>query len=276
MKKLCSAALLFFFASNCSFAQYYYKDILSTDELLRSMQSYKDNKIHTIRIKSFEDDGSESDGFFCEKRIAKDYRKTELFTRSNISSTSLLTTNFNKDGKLVSTVDSSNLAVTKNYYRYDDKNRIASFSSSVRSQDDDFANEIYEEHIYTYNDNDQPVKMIRVKNNGDSTAIFFANDENNNVAIEKDSKTGAKYYYYYDAKKRLSDIVQANDFRNNLHPDYIFEYNQQNQVTQMTATEEGGNDYFVWKYAYDNGLRIREKCFTKERKLMGSVEYEYK
>lgn len=276
MKKILLLSFLCAGISSVSFAQFYYKDILSNNELISTMARYKENKVRTVNIKSFEDDGSPSDGFFCERKISKDYKKSELFTRSNISASSLFVSLFNNEGKLLSTTDSSEISITKNSYTYDSKNRIHSILSSVRSQDDDFTNAILEEHIYEYNDRDQPVKMTRVKNNYDSTVILFANDERNNVAIEKDTKNGSKYYYYYDAKNRLTDIVQANDFRTNLHPDYIFEYNSANQVSQMTATEEGGNDYYVWKYTYDNGLRIREKCFTKERRLMGSVEYEYK
>ncbi len=276
IKKISLFAFLIAFFHTASFAQYYYKDILSNADLLKTMALYKENKVRSVAIKSFEDDGEASDGFFCEKKISRDYKKVELFTRSNISASSVFTSIFKDDGKLLTTVDSSEIAITKNSYFYDSKNRIRSILSSVRSQDDDFTNAITEEHIYTYNDQDQPVKMVRVKNNIDSIVFLFANDERNMVAIEKDTKSGAKYYYYYDAKGRLTDIVQANDLRTNLNPDYIFEYNSASQVTQMTSTEEGGNDYFVWKYTYDNGLRVREKCYTKERKLMGSVEYEYK
>ena len=56
----------------------------------------------------------------------------------------------------------------------------------------------------------------------------------------------------------------------------MFEYNSAGKITQMTAVEEGSNNYFIWKYTYDNGLRIKEKCFTNEKRLMGSIEYEYK
>ena len=275
MKKIIFLSFFFAGSAGSAFAQFYYKDILSNQQTLATMASYKENKIRTIKINSFEDDGSPSDGFFCEKKITKDYKKTELFTRSNISSTSLMTSTFNADGRLMSTVDSSMISVTKSKYTYDSKGQLIAITSSATSQDDDFTNEILEEHLYEYNERSQPVKMIKVKNRKDSTIILFSNDENNNVAIEKDSKTGSKYYYYYDTKKRLTDIVQANDFRTSLHPDYIFEYNSGNQITQMTVTEEGGNDYFVWKYSYENGLRTREKCYTKERKLMGSIEYEY-
>ena len=144
----------------------------------------------------------------------------------------------------------------------------------VRSKDD-FDNSITEEHIYTY-ENNKPVKMARVKNGRDTTDILFSLDDNGNVAIEKDTKNGTKFYYYYDAKNRLTDIVQENEYSKNLKPDYVFEYNNAGLITQMTAVEEGSKNYFVWKYSYENGMRIKERCFTDERRLMGSIEYEYK
>ena len=71
--------------------------------------------------------------------------------------------------------------------------------------------------------------------------------------------------------------MQENDFKTRMMPDYLFEYNHSaGYLTQMTTTEEGGNYYYIWKYNYENGLRVREKCFNKEKKLMGSIEYEYK
>ncbi|MBP9098000.1 MAG: hypothetical protein KBF74_04230 [Ferruginibacter sp.] len=256
-------------------AQYYYRDIISNKQLLAEMAIYKENKIRSIKIKSFEDDGTESDGFFCEKKISKDYRKTELFTRSNISGISLFISLFNDKGQLLSTSDSSEIAVSVNKYSYDKDGRLSSILSIIKSSDDDFTNEIQEEHIYYYNSINLPEKMIRVKNKYDSIAIFFALDENNNLGIEKDSKNGFKYYYYYDNKNRITDIVHSNDATTKLLPDYLFEYNNAGQLVQMTNTEEGGSNYFVWKYSYDNGLRNREKCYSKERKLMGSIEYEY-
>ncbi len=277
MKKIGLLLSLFCTAGASSFAQYYYKDILSNNQLMTDMAAYKLNKVKLINIKSFEDDGSPSEGFFCQKRFSKDYGKAELFTRSNISGASLLTSTFNNKGQLLRTHDSSAISVTSNLYAYDEKGRIHSITSTVRSQDDDFRNEIIEQHIYAYNEQDKPLQMTRVKNKRDSTTILFALDEQGNPGIEKDTKSGAKFYYYYDAKKRLTDIVQANDLKSGLVPDYMFEYNNSaGLLSQMTTTEEGGNYYFVWKYTYDNGLRVKEKCFSKERRLMGSIEYEYK
>jgi hypothetical protein len=94
--------------------------------------------------------------------------------------------------------------------------------------------------------------------------------------VEKDTKNATKFYYYYDNKNRLTDIVQATEYSKSLKPDYMYEYNSTGQITQMTAVEEGSNNYFVWKYSYDNGMRVKEKCFTNEKRLMGSITYEYK
>ena len=256
-------------------AQYYYKDLVSNAQVVADMKAYKANKIKKIVLKSFEDNGEESRGFFCEKKLNRDYLKAELYTRADISAASLFTSTFDKEGKLLNSYDSSLLSVTHIVYNYNPENLINSITSTVRSTDEDFSNEIKEEHFYKY-DNGKPLKITRVKNGRDSTDILFALDDNGNVAIEKDTKNGTKFFYYYDAKNRLTDIVQANEYSQRAKPDYIFEYNNAGLVTQMTAVEEGSKSFYVWKYNYENGLRIKERCFTDERKLMGSIEYEYK
>lgn len=240
------------------------------------MQRYKQNNIRTVKIKSFEDDGTASDGFFGERRISKDYKKSEVMTRSNVSGMSLMTTYFDESGKLLSTADSSEIATTRTSYTYDADGRVSKIATSLRSADDDFVNEILEEHYYVYGDEFNPFKMIRVKNKYDSITILFMHDENGNIGIEKDTKSGSKYYYYYDEKSRLTDIAHASEFKAKLLPDYMFEYDGTGQVTQMTTVDEGGSDYYIWRYTYANGLRISEKCFSKERKLLGSIQYEYK
>jgi len=276
MKKVFAAASLMLL-SICSLkAQFYYRDILSNKQLLAEMALYKENKIHTVKLRSFEGDGSESDGFFCEKRISRDFKKTEFFTNSNVSGTSLFTSWFDEKGRLKQTNDSSAISVSTNTYSYDAAGRIRSILSSIKSSDDDFTNEILEEHIYEYNNMNLPEKMIRVKNKFDSTTILFQADEHNNISIEKDTRTAGKYYYYYDAENRLTDIVHYNEYKQKLLPDYIFEYNAANQLSQMTSTEEGGSDYYIWRYSYENGLRTKEKCLSKEKTLMGTIEYEYK
>jgi hypothetical protein len=272
--KKTTLSILTVFLSIMANAQYYYKDIVSNNQLVADMKAYKENKIRKVTLKSFEDNGIESEGFFCEKKISRNYKKTELFTRADIAAASLFTSTFDADGKLLSTNDSSSFSVTEIKYNYDDKQRIKSIVSTVRAIEE-FENSITEEHIYSY-ENNIPSKMVRIKNGKDSTDILFSSDEKANITLEKDTKNGTKFYYYYDNQNRLTDIVQANEFTKNLKPDYMFEYNSAGQITQMTAVEEGSSNYFIWKYNYENGLRLRERCFTDEKRLMGRIEYEYK
>ena len=257
-------------------AQYYYKDLVNNKQLLTEMAQLKEQKIRTVIVKSFEDDGSPSDGFFCEKNISKNYTSVETLTRSNVTGATIFISSFDKKGLLLKTIDSSEIASTTSEYSYDENGHISAIRSALRSSDDDFANEIVEEHFYRFDAKGLPVKMIRVKNYSDSIITFFSSDEKNNVSIEKDSKTGNTYYYYYDTKNRLTDVVHLNPFNQKMLPDYVFEYNAAGLISQMTTTEEGGSYYYIWKYTYDNGMRIREKCFSKEKRLMGTIEYEYK
>ena len=261
------------FAAN---AQYYYKDIISSSQLLEEMSRLKEQKIKTINVTSFEDDGKPSDGFFGQKKINRNYTEVEMLTKSNVTGASVFTSTFTKNGLLIQTIDSSDIAVNTSNYVYDDKGRIKSIHSHVHSGDDDFTNEITEDHNYEYDANGLLLKMVRIKNGTDISTILFSPDENKNVSIEKDTKSGNTYYYYYDSKNRLTDVVHLNQFNQKMLPDYVFEYNNAGQISQMTTTEEGGSYYYIWKYTYDNGLRIREKCFSKERRLMGTIEYEYK
>lgn len=239
------------------------------------MAAYKENKVKRINIKSFEDNGEESESFFCTKKIKKNYKLTELFTRADMAPPSLFVSFFDNEGKLLRTNDSSSIIVKNMQYKYDDKKRIVSIFSTVSSKDVDFNNSITEAHIYKYNGNN-PAQLQIIKNLNDTTLILFSVDENGNIALEKNTKTGKKYFYYYDAKNQLTDIVPSSEDGKRLKPDYIFEYNNAGLITKMTSVEEGSSNYFVWRYEYTGNLRIKEKCFTNERRLMGSVEYEYK
>ena len=274
MKK--SLAVLFLLAICITTnAQFYYKDILSNKQITVDLKAYKENKVRRISVRSFEENGIESEGFFCEKKISKNYKSSELFTRSNFSYASIFNAKYDDAGKLLNTYDSSELSITEIRYSYNSNNQIKSVLSSIRSRDEDFENVITEEHIYNY-EKEVIANMQKVKNGKDTINILFTTDENGNITLEKDTKNASKYYYFYDKKNRLTDIVPETEYTKNLKPDYIFEYNNANQITQMTSVEEGSSHYFVWKYSYGNGLRIKERCFSDERRLMGSITYEYK
>jgi hypothetical protein len=256
-------------------AQYFYKDIVSNRQVVNDMAAYRENKVKSFKVNSFEANGEQSDGFYCEKRLAKDYRSSAFFTKSDMAGNSILENYFDASGRLLKTYDSSGISVSSSQYFYDQQGRIEKIISAARSRDDDYLNELIEEHIYSYNPEGYPLSMLKVKNRTDSLVVYFSLDERNNVAIEKDSRSGAKYYYYYDEKNRLTDVVHANEYRQKLVADYIFEYNATGQISSMTTTEDGGNNSFIWKYDYASQLRIKERLFTRDGKLMGKIEYDY-
>ncbi len=276
MKKELLALVFFLILQKSSTAQYYYKDLVSSHHAGLDMAAYKASKIRSINITSFESDGQPTEDFFCQKKIAKDYSSAILYTKSNLNGASTMKSIFDGQGRLIQTHDSARIASSSISYQYDQAGRLISIVSHSRSADDDYVNSITEEHRYIYQQDSLPIKMIRIRNSKDSTIILFSLDENHNVAIEKDTKTGAKYYYYYDDQHRLTDVVHTNEYKQKLVADYLFEYGDNGQISQMTTTEEGDNNYTVWKYRYENNLRMEERVYSKDHLLLGRIEYEYK
>ena len=83
------------------------------------------------------------------------------------------------------------------------------------------------------------------------------------------------YYYYYDQQHRLTDIVRFNQKLKKLVPDYVFEYDANGRLAQMTQMS-GNGKYFTWQYEYnEKGLKWKETCRDNERKLVGKIEYKY-
>lgn len=258
------------------YAQFLYRDLISVGQANEEMATYKKGGIKNIKIKSLEPNGEESEDFFCEKKISKDFRKSSLYTRTGNQGKSLMESFFNKQGLLIMTYDSSEIVVSRNKFFYDNNNRLSSTLSYSKSNDDDFVNEITEAHVYRYNEDGIPVNMLRIKNQTDTIIILFSPDENNNVGIEKETKNGSKYYYYYDENKRLTDVVHTNEFKQRLVADYVFEYNEEGKISSMTTTEDGNDNFTVWKYDYENHLKVKERIFDRNGMLMGKIIYEYK
>jgi hypothetical protein len=273
LKKICLFAFITVFASQSN-AQYFYKDFIVNQQLEAEQQLLQQNKIRNIDIKSFEDDGTESEGFFCEKEISKNYKKTEVFTRANMSKPSLLTTLFDDNNRIIKVVDSTLGMVRRIDFEYNNK-LLQKITSVTKATDDDGLITYFSEtRLFGY-DADKLKNLTISKSGKKDVQVLFTTDETGKVTLEKNTATGVTYYYYYDDKNRLTDVVKP-AANGKLKPDYMFEYNSSNQITQMTAVEDGSSNYFIWKYNYSNGLRTTEKCYSNERRMMGKVEYEYK
>ena len=269
--------ILLMTVSTAGISQYHYLDIVSNLQLSSEMKQLKEQKIRDIQVHSFESNGDPSKGFFCKKKISKDYRKIETYTKSTISEKSILISRFNTEGQLIASNDSSAISSSSNFYQYDSKGHLTKVINTSASMDDDFTSKMNEEHLYFYDAKGRCLKMLRIKNQSDTATVLFTSDEKGNIIDENDlGKNGKHYYYYYDSKNRLTDVVKYNSLRDKLLPDLLFEYNSASQVTQMITTEEGiSNNYYVWKKIYNEGLRIIEKCFSKENELLGYFEFEY-
>ena len=276
MNKIISISMFFFATPLFSKAQFFYKDIISTTQAAEELETYQMSGVHNIKINSIESNGEPSEGFFCEKKISKDYKKVTLYTKLNGSSKSILISYFNEKKQLLKTYDSSEIVVSSNEYEYDNKGRLTSIKYTSHSNDDDFVNQITEEHVYFYKEENLPQSMYRIKNTTDTTIVLFSLDEHNNISIEKETKNASKYYYYYNTSHKLTDIVHSNEYKNKLVADYLFEYNAQGLLSQMTTTEDGNDNFSIWKYSYDDKLKTQERIFSKDGVMLGKMEYEYK
>lgn len=259
-------------------SQYYYKDIWLLDQSNQQFKVLKSSGLRTIVIKSFEANGEASENFFCEKRINKNYTVSEMKSNSDITGKSVLTAYYNDKGLLTRSVDSTESATNYTDYRYDDAGRLKSISFHSHADDDSTARG--EEHIYSYGTDGKIKSMIRKKMNILFSTIDFKTNEQGYVTDEAEKIKGQPtkfYYYYYDDTSRLTDVVYNNERLDQMLPCYMYRYDDQGQIDQLLATEEGGSNYTIWRYHYnDKKLRDAEKCYNKDKKLLGSIEYEYR
>lgn len=265
-----------FTISSNLYAQYYYNDIVNNKQVLAELAGLKAKKINGVKVISLEATGEETQGFTCQKKINRDYTEVEIYTETNESYPNTFTSYFTKTGLLVRTIDSSEAGATTNAYTYDASGRLLTINSSKHFATDDDAGVVLEQHQYKYNEAGILQSMTLVKNNRDTTFYEFKADESGNPAIEKNSKTGEDYYYYYNGRNQLTDIVHKYTYQKKLFPEYAFEYDDAGQLRKMITTEKEGAYYFTWRYDYEDGLRVSERCYAKEGRIMGSVEYKYK
>lgn len=272
---------------NTASSQFYHKDIISIKQANDEKKLMEKGKIRRVIIHSFEADGSPSEGFKCEKSISKNYKEAETSTMSSGTNPSVLLSYYNDAAQLIKSSDSSEITAASTIYEYDEKGNIKTITAYNHSADDDFSTSLKEVHQYIYNENNKPVKMLRIKNDKDTLQVDFIIDSKGNVTDEIEKTAGGKhYYYYYNDLNQLTDIVRYNVVKKAMRPDFVFEYNNNGQVSQMIAVEEGipgsfytekdAANYYTWRYFYnDEGLRIVEKCYNNRGKLQGSFEYEY-
>ncbi len=232
-------------------------------------------KVRSVMVHSFEADGTPGKGFLCQKKLHSDRIETE--TRSASTGGSLLTASFDAAGRLVRTYDTSELSSTLSRYTYDSAGRLTRIETDARSFDDDFNTTLSELHTYEYGADGAPVRLQVVKNGKEAFGVDLLTDAKGNVTDEIERKPGGRHiYYFYDDKGRLTDIVKMHPVLNKMLPDFTFDYDEDGLLNRMVVVDDGVSRNFVsWQYVNNEGLRIIEKCFSKDNVLMGYLEYEY-
>jgi hypothetical protein len=255
--------------------QYYYKDILLTKELMDKQQLYRQNKVKSVNYLSFDAGKQPIEGFSCRQEVNSNFTEITTSTTTSLSGASENRSFFNNRGQLIKTIDTTDGNKTVTEYTYTTDGKIAAITSLSTSPGEFI---LREQHYWSYNQQGKPEKMLKIKNNTDTTHISFVLDEKANVAEEKSVHKNSNLptvYYYYDDQNRITDVVRYNNRAKRLLPDYIFEY-ENNRLSTMLVAEEGSSDYQKWYYSYDeDGLKIQDACYSKTKQLIGRVEYEY-
>lgn len=264
-------------------AQYYYNDIVGTQETNRQMKTYWANKVQTVSASGFDPRGMKATGFseFQEMKENGMALKTSSITDLNKT---IIYSRFNKEGRVVNMTDSSTELLSITIYDYDTDGKITRVQNTVKDSANDF--DQTEIHIWVYNPAGKPERMWRIiMNTGnmggtDSLEVRFVTDEDGNIGEERNLKKGIEtgyLYYYYDEKNRLSDIVRYNTKRKALMPDIMFEHNESDRVIQKITTTSSLNlGYLIWRYVFDEkGLKIKEALFNNDKELTGKIEYSY-
>jgi len=277
MKNIVLAALLI--SSALTQAQYYYKDIIGTAETNHQLKLYIATNVQSVVLKSFEPDGSVSDNFQVEQLLDKNAKTLKTVSHSGVTDESVLLSFFDDSSRVIKTMDTSGTSFNAAAYTYNGAGKLLSLKSF--SGDTLKTGSETEDHQWTYNGKGQPVQMLRIINNTDTTVIKFQTDDNGNIIQEtpyKKGKSGDPVYYYYDGKNQVTDIVRYNYKLKKLLPDYMFEYSDAGQVIQkITVPSNKAAQYLIWRYQYDSkGLKAREACFNKDKQLTGKIEYAYR
>jgi len=268
--------LLFFCCSGfMANAQYLYKDIIVTGQINANYRVLRDNRVTHVTLSPSALDPTQNN-VTLQQTIYPSQQLMVTYTKVPNAPESWLKSYFSATGLLVKTVDSSADVVTTSLYDYDDANRIKTISSNSVPVNDPAERET---HSWNYNSNGQPVQMIKIKDGIDTTFVSFTSDEQGNAAEETAIRKKSKLrttYYYYDAQHQLTDVARFNERANRVLPDYMFEYNDAAQVTQMIVVPEGSADYQIWKYTYNQqGLKTKDDCYSKRKEMVASIAYNY-
>ncbi len=281
----------FFLASVTLNAQYYYNDILGTQEINNKMKAYQSAKVQSVTATGYDAMGRKAADFNEWQEVQANGSILKITTR-NGQSVSRTYYQFDNKTRLINARDSAADVQTITTYSYDANNNLINIKSTTKDPSHDF--DQVSERQWKFTNEDKPETMLQIINGNDSTEYSFTLDENKNIADEMlfhrgSGEKGATYlyepnkiYYFYDDRNRLTDITKYNTRAKQLLPDYMFEYDDNNRVIQKITVLSTVRfltrvpDYLIWRYGYDDkGLKTKEVLYSKAKELKGKIEYSY-
>ncbi len=260
---------------NSLLGQFYLNDIMGLKVSQEKYLLMRKNKIKKITANSTEADGSSSKGFILNQELQTDGKKmvTEI---ANFSSPPEKISNIYELSKLKRTIVNKSSIETKTDYGYDEKgflNKIISITIDSLQK-----TPISETHLWYYQPNGIPIRMIKLGDGLDTVNVEFVADSSGHIIEEYWFKKGKKIetYYYYYTNNQLTDVVRFNIKANRLIPDFVYDYNQQNQLISMLQVSFNGSAVIHWTYTYNlNGLRETETAKDKEKNIIAKIIYSF-
>ncbi|THU31567.1 hypothetical protein FAM09_28495 [Niastella caeni] len=277
MTRILGLTLLISFIAHTAYSQHYYNDLVMTNEIVKKRAVYLANKVRSVKMTSFDNNNQPIEGFGGSQTVSANFATITTETTTSLSGKDEITHYFNDKGQLIQSIDTTDGNKVVIQYTYDANNQISGITNMSFSPG---GYTTREQHFWFYNKAGKPEKMLKIKGGSDTTIVNFKLDEKENVSEERSVHAGNEQpvvYYYYDDKNRLTDVVRYNSRVKKLLPDYIFEYDEAGRIAMMLVTTSGGVDYQKWFYRYDEkGLKQKDECFSKNKMLIGKIEYSYK
>jgi hypothetical protein len=272
-------------------AQYYYNDIVGTQEINAKIKNFIAAKVQSITATGYDAQGRKSPDFNEWQEVQANQSILKVTTR-NGQSVSRTYYQFDDRQRVIRARDSASDVQTISVYTYDASGNLAGIKATTTDSLHDF--DQTKERQWSYTAEGKPHTMLLIVNGTDSNSYKFTIDEHKNVVDEMLYHRGGsqnqiyytyennKVYYFYDDQNRMTDITRYNKKIDRLLPDFMFEYDDKNQVTQRITVlgtvryDTKMPDYLIWRYGYDEkGLRTKEVLYGKEKELKGKIEYCY-
>lgn len=260
-------------------AQFYYQDIFNTKRTEDNLQVLKENRVNTQWVESLDANMESDDDFRCQRDLLMNYRKMKSRVHSLATGYSAMMSYFSANGKLTKTTDSSQNNTTVVNYIRDSAYKLTEVY--LVSQDSKSKYQFTETRRYIYDAKGRITRMVHFHNDRveDSSSVAFTLDEKGQVVEEYETGNNIhsqRIYYKYNDKGQLTDVVRYSPMRQKMLPDYMFEYDAQGRISQMTTVNGQSANYTIWRYTYTVlGLPDKEDCYGKKNELLGRIKYRY-